>query len=450
MAELARNLRLSDIALMTVGTIIGTGIFRAPALVAQHVSGPAQIVLVWTAGGIIALLGAFVFGELAARCPEHGGIYAYLRTAFHPIVAFLFGWMTLIVSAGIAAAAVTFAGYVAPLTGIVIEPRVLAAAALGAFVAINCVSVRVGADAQNVLTLLKVAAIAALLIFGFAVHPDVLAASPKAPQSVAVNTLAAMAAAMIPVLFTYGGWHTTTFVTAETRDADRTLPLGLIIGIGIVTVTYVTVNVAMAHALGEGLAKTDAPAAGVLRLAIGASGERAIALIIVLSTLGFVSNRILVVPRLFQAMAQDGLFFRSVAWIHPKTQVPVVAILLQGGAAIALTLGNSYQSLVTLSTFTTFLAYTAAAGALFIFRKRGIGSAKQIHNAFAVPGHPFTTALFGAICLATVIEASITDPIHSAIGAVLVAAGIPLYLLWRYQSRALNADVGDKGSLESR
>ncbi|HEY2830096.1 MAG TPA: amino acid permease, partial [Thermoanaerobaculia bacterium] len=283
MTTLARRLGAFDATMIVMGGIIGSGIFINPYVVARQVHTPALILGAWIAGGVIALLGAFVYAELAALRPEAGGQYAYLRDAYHPAVAFLYGWGLLLVvqSGGMAAVAVTFAKYAH--TGF--PDAVVATATLVLLTIINCFGVRSGSNTQTVLMLLKLAAIAMLIYVG-ASFRGAAAASPPHISA----TIAAFAAAMTPVMFAYGGWQTASFMSAELKRPSRDLAIGLLAGVIGVIAVYVGVNIVCLRVLGaDGLAATTTPASSVMRLALGERGANLIAVGIAISTLGFLS-----------------------------------------------------------------------------------------------------------------------------------------------------------------
>ncbi|PYQ01198.1 MAG: amino acid transporter, partial [Acidobacteria bacterium] len=334
MAALARRLGLFDATMLVMGGIVGSGIFINPYVVARQVRTPFLILGAWVLGGLIALAGAFIYAELAALRPEVGGQYAYLRDAFHPAAAFVYGWGLLLVtqSGGMAAVAVTFARYVLELTGLGMSETAIAVAALAVLTAINCLGVRAGATVQSALMVLKIGAVLGLVAAGWLLLP---AASPgphpMLDRPASFGLLTAMGAALVPVLFAYGGWQTASFVAAELRRPERDLPRGLLLGVSGVIVLYLSVNAVCVRALGpEGLAATTTPASTVMRLALGERGAHLIAAGIAISTLGFLSQGILTAPRVYYAMAEDGVFFRTVGFLHPRTLVPVVAIALQG------------------------------------------------------------------------------------------------------------------------
>jgi len=428
---LARRLGLFDATMIVMGGIIGSGIFVNPHVVARQVHSPALIVGAWLAGGAVALAGAFVYAELAARRPQVGGQYAYLRDAYHPAVAFVYGWALLLViqTGGMAAVAVTCARYVREAANVPLRESGVAAAALALLVVVNCRGVRAGSSVQNGLMVLKILAVAALVAAGlFLAGPPPAGAVPNAAP--AGGTLLAFFAALTPVMFAYGGWQTASFVAAEMRDPRRDLPRGLLIGVTGVIVLYVAVNVACVLALGAaGLAASPAPASSVMRLAFGERGATLIAAGIAISTLGFLSQGMLTAPRVYFAMAADGLFFRSVAYVDPRTRAPVVAIVLQGVLALAIALSGTYEQILNYVVSVDFIFFGLTAGTLFVFRRRAIGDADD--GGARVPGHPLTTAFFAAACAVIVVATISRSPANSAVGIAIMLAGLPVYLLWR-------------------
>ncbi len=249
-ASLLRRLGTIDLALITIGAVIGSGIFRTPSVVAQRAHVPALILACWALGGVVAVIGAFIFAELAARRPLSGGLYAYLRDAYNPGVAFVFGWTLLFIgdTGGTAAAAVLFAGYFEPLTGLHVAPTIVAVVTLALVTAINVLGVRQGGTWQNVLVVLKIGAIGGLIAAGIFAHPNAASAAPVAFHS-GGTLLGALGVAMLPVLFSHNGFQGASFITGETRDPERTIPRGLVIGVGTIVVIYLLANIGYLHAL---------------------------------------------------------------------------------------------------------------------------------------------------------------------------------------------------------
>ena len=432
--SLLRRLGVFDFTLITIGAIIGSGIFRTPSVVAHRAQLPVIALGCWVAGGAIALFGAFVFAELAARRPLNGGLYAYLRDAFHPLVAFLFGWTLLMVSntGGTAASAVLFAAYLQPLTGLTLDPRIVAVVTLAVLAGINILGVRQGSSWQNLLVVLKVGAIIGLIVAGLTAHPH--HAMPLAqhvfPSS--GTLLAAIGVAMLPVLFAYNGFQSPSYITAEAIQPERTIPRGLLYGICVVVVVYVLVNLGCLRVLGiDGLAASTAPAADVMRAWLGPIGSRLIAIAIALSTLGFMSTQMLLAPRIYYQMAADGTFFAPVAWINRKTRTPIVAILLQAAIASAIAVSGTFEQIVNWVVAPEWLFVVLAAIAIFIFRRR---DAARPAPATRVPGHPYSTIFF-ILTLLGIFAAEVTIyPRDTMYGAVVLLVGAIVYF-WRARRR---------------
>jgi basic amino acid/polyamine antiporter, APA family len=423
---LARRLNAFDATMLVMGGIIGSGIFINPYVVARQVHTPAWILGTWAAGGAIALIGAFIYAELAALRPEVGGQYAYLRDAWHPSVAFLYGWALLLViqSGGMAAVAVTFARYTLELTGVSMNETLLATGTLAILTAINCLGVRSGNNTQTTLMLLKLAAIVLLIVVGATIGTS--STPPEGDGLKPIPTLLTLAAAMTPVMFAYGGWQTASFMSGELVRPRRDLAVGLLAGVTGVIVVYLSVNYVCLRVLGvEGLAATTTPASTLMRTVMGERGATIIAAGIAISTLGFLSQGMLTAPRVYYAMAEDKLFFRAVGKLHPTTRVPVLAIILQGVAAIAIALSGTYEQILNYVVSVDFIFFGMTGLALVIFRRRGIPPA-----GFRTPLHPVTTLLFVAACWLVVIGTFVKSPVNSAIGVAILLAGIPAWWFW--------------------
>jgi APA family basic amino acid/polyamine antiporter len=435
MAEisLARRLTVFDATMLVMGGIVGAGIFMNPAVVAQEVGSAAAALGAWAVGGAFALAGAFIYAELAARRPAVGGQYAYLREAFHPLVAFLYAWTLLLVSqsGGMAAVAMTFARYFRELGGATAGDGVVAVATLATLTAVNCLGVRAGSNLQSAFMVLKIAAIGMLVIFGFRAMPAAVNAGP-APGSAG---LTGFGAALVPVLFAYGGWQTSSFVAGELKSPRRDLPRGLLVGVSGVVLLYLLVNYVCIRALGmAGLAATTTPASDVMRSALGERGATLIAAGIAISTIGFLSQNLLTGPRVYFAMATDGTFFKSVAKVHPRTRVPVVAIVLQGAIASLLALSGSYERILGFVVAIDWVFFGLTALALIVLRQRDARTADG--GGFRVPGHPFTTVAFITGSWLVVLNTIYRFPANALAGLGLLAAGVPVYLYWRARGTA--------------
>jgi APA family basic amino acid/polyamine antiporter len=328
-----------------------------------------------------------------------------------------------------AAAAVTFAAYFVPLTGAHIDPHILAVAALALFTMINCLGVREGTNTQNAFMIGKIVLIASLVAVGF-LAPHSASAAPAQPIPSSNDLLLAFGLALVPVLFAYSGWQTSSFMSAELRNPQRTLPRGMWLGVGAVVVLYLGVNAACLWALGAGgLAATHTPASDIARLAFGPVGERILAGIIAISTLGFISNQILTSPRVYFQMAAEGVFFKSLATISARTHVPTVAIIVQGIVAIVIALSGQYDAILNYVTSVDYVFFGLSAIALFIFRKRD-AEAKVAAPTYRMPGHPFTTALFLVVAWSIVLDVALKAPRDAAAGLGILLSGVPVYYVF--------------------
>jgi len=428
---LARRLGLFDATMIVMGGIIGAGIFVNPAVVARNVHTATLVLGAWLIGGVIALIGAFVYAELAALRPRVGGQYAYLRDAYHPIVAFLYGWTLLLVvqTGGMAGAAIIFGRYFCELFGLSVSEQVVATLALAILTAINCLGVRAGSNVQSVLMLIKLVAIVLLIGVGcFGPVKTNLGAVELPTDS---GGFAGLARAMAPVLFAYGGWQTASFVSGEMRDPRRDLPRGLLIGVIGVILCYVLVSYSCVRVLGVvDLARTNVPASEVMRHAFGERGAQVIAAGIAISTLGFLSQSILTAPRVYYAMARDGVFFKAVGHLDPRTRVPTVAIVLQGLCAAVIALTGKYDQILNYVVAIDVLFFGLTGASLLIFRAR-LQKETSDGERLRVPWHPVTTSVFVLACWAISISTVAQFPRNAGVGVGILAAGALIYPLWR-------------------
>lgn len=435
--SLARRLGPFDATMIVMGGIIGAGIFVNPSVVARQVHTPTLVLGAWLIGGVIALIGAFVYAELAVLQPRVGGQYAYLRDAYHPIVAFLYGWTLLLVvqTGGMAGAAIIFGRYFRELSGLAIPEQAIAAMTLGALTLINCFGIRSGSNVQSALMLLKLAAIALLIGVGWFVAGP---AGMDSTLSIAASGnsegwLTGLAAAMVPVLFAYGGWQTATFVSGEMRNPRRDLPRGLFIGVAGVIVVYLLVTYVCLRVLGiGGLANTTTPASEVMRHALGDRGAKIIACGIALSTVGFLSQSILTAPRVYYAMARDGVFFQAVGRLNPRTRVPVVAIVLQGVWAAVVAMTGRYEQILNYVVTIDVLFFGLTGASLLIFRARARrdGTEQAQGDLVRVPLHPFTTWVFVLACWGVAISTLVRFPQNAGIGVAILGLGVLVYRFW--------------------
>lgn len=420
--------------LMVVGGIIGSGIFLNPALVAERVRTAELTLAVWVLGGAIAMIGALVFAELGARRPLAGGGYVYLRDAYGRLPAFMYAWTLLLVIAtgAIAAVAVTFASYTAALLGFGPAARLpLAIGAILVLSAINYVGVRPGAITQNVLTVLKLSALVILIVAGLALRPAVPVYEPLPPLP-GQQVLLALGAALVPVLFAFGGWQQTNFVAEELIEPERNLPRALIAGVAMVIAVYLLANVAYLRTLGPtGLARSSAPAADAMGALLGPSGRGLIATGIAISTFGFLNLVILVSPRVYQAMARDGLFFPSLARLHPRYRTPSAAIVFQGAWAVILTLTGRYGDLLDYVVFGDWIFFAAVASTVFVFRSRERRGLEGSALRFRMPGFPLLPLAFMLAALYVVVGSIASNPANAVKGTALILLGVPVFVFWQ-------------------
>ena len=425
-----------DATMVVIGGIVGSGIFINPYLVARTLNTPALVLGAWIAGGAIALAGAFAYAELGQRLPKAGGQYVYLSEAWHPVVGFLYGWALLfmIETGAMAAVAMAFAQYALRLTG---QPdslvMVVAIAAIVLLSAINYVGVTPGSRVLNVFVVLKVAALGVIILLALwgPSSPSWLsagrvddAASGSGPVSLAFG------AALIPILFAYGGWQNANYVAEEMRDAKRQLPRALIIGTAIVVVIYVLANIAYLRTLGlAGLAATETPAADAAARWLGSGGARFVAAAIAISTFGFLDLAILAPTRVYYAMAKDGAFLPSVAKLHPRFQTPGNAIILQSAWAIVLLFTGKYGDLLNTVVFADWIFFGLTVAGLFVLRRRAAGT-----DGFRTPGYPWLPALFVLVAVVVVYSVVREAPLRAAAGAGLLLIGVPVYYLFKRNS----------------
>jgi APA family basic amino acid/polyamine antiporter len=437
----ARRVGLFSGVMLVMGGIIGAGIFRNPQVVAQRVLTAPLTLGVWIMGGAIAMIGALVFAELGARVPRAGGHYVYIRDAFGGLPAFLYAWALLLIigTGAIAAVAVTFSDYLLSLLHAPASWRIpVAGGAIVLLSVINYVGVRWGAVTQNIFTVLKLLALAIIIaagagsILGLLPAPAAALAEPAAPPSL----ILAVGAALVPVLFSYGGWQQTNFVAEEMIAPEQNLPRALIIGVAGVVLVYILANVTYLHGLGAaGLAASDAPASDAMMALLGPAGGTIVALGIVLSTFGFLNLVILVSPRVYQTVAADGLFFARFARLHPRYRTPAAAIVVQALWALLLVQTNRYGQLLDYVVFADWIFFGLAAGALFVYRGRERAGLPSGEAGYRMPGFPVLALLFILAAGYVVVGSVASNPGNALRGGAILLLGIPVYLFWRVNNQ---------------
>jgi APA family basic amino acid/polyamine antiporter len=434
----ARRLTLFDATMIVISGIIGSGIFINPYVVAQKVHTPFLILAVWLVGGVLALFGAFVFSELSTVMPRVGGQYAFFREAFHPMVAFLYGWgLLLIVQSGATAAvAVAFSQYVARLVNL--PPgaaRWLAVVIILVVAGFHALGIKPGAVLLNVLTFTKTLALAALVVGAFLLtRGSGITFETLTPPEIqgGLPLLSAFLAGLVPAMFSYAGWQNLNYVSEEVQNPQRNLPRAIQIGVLCVIAVYVSANIAYVHVLGaQDLAATQTPAVDVAERIMGETGGRVISLLIVVSTFGFMNLSLMSAPRVYYAMAADGLFFRSLARLSPRFRAPTAAILLQGGLAAVYALANTYDRLLSYTAFADWIFFVLAGLSLIVFRR----TLPDAPRPFPTPGYPWVPLLFVLAGAGLVLNIYLTDTRNALIGTGIFLLGVPVYFVWRGRRR---------------
>src|SRR5215471_11195247 len=410
--------------MVVIGGIIGAGVFLSPGVVAQRLDTPLLVLAAWGAGGLIALAGAFSYAELGAIFPKAGGQYVYLRDGLHPLAGFMYGWALLLVieTGAIAAVAITFANYALRIGGGPEGARVpMAIAAIVVLSIINYLGVKPGSRVLNVLVVLKVAALVILIGAGFAAaaHPGWWSDA----RATAVNdgtTIVAFGAALVPILFSYGGWQSANYVGEEIADPKRNLPRALVAGTIAVVVIYVTVNIVYLRALGlEGLATSSAPAAEAARRTFGPSGDVFISSAIAISTFGFLNLSILAPTRVYYAMAADRVFVPALSTLHPRYATPGLAIIVQSAWSCILALTGSYDQLLNYVVFADWIFFGLTVLTVLTFRRQ-VPLGTRPADSFRAPGYPVVQVLFVLTAAAVVASVVGAAPAAAAKGALLL------------------------------
>ena len=442
---LVRSLGAVDGALITIGASVGSGIFLTTGDIARLCPQPSLILGLWAAGGLFALAGALAYAELGAMFPRAGGQYQFLKEAHGPLWGFLFGWTSFLVimTGGVAAIAVGFGEYLGafvPSLGSGVEllslklpgvrwtvtgPQLTAAVSVLALTGVNWLGVREGALVQNIATGLKFGALVVLVGIGLAAPAPVAPAwgAPLPPGSF----VAALGLGLVAVLWTYDGWYVLTFSAGEMRRPERTLPRGLVLGVAAVAMLYLAINWVYLRTLDvPTLARTSRVGEGAAAALLGPGAARAVTLVILLSMFGCLAANVLCCARIYLPMAEDGLFFRRLARIHPGHRTPSASLLAQGVLAAAIALSGTYAELYTTVVFAGVLFHAATAAAVFVLRR----TRPDAERPFRAWGYPWTTGAFVVVCLVVASVPLVQAPVRSVLGLGLIAAGLPAYAFW--------------------
>ena len=433
--QLVRALGLWETSSIAVGIMIGTAIFIVPAEITRTVGSPGAALAVWIAGGLLSLFGALSFAEMAAMLPTSGGQYVFLREAYGPLVSFLCGWSFFLAAqgGGISVLAVGFAQYVGdfvPLSSW--EAKAAAAASIVLFTAINYRGVREGGLTQSVLTGLKVGVMVVIVILGYVLAAGVPAGVKSLPVAPGGGFVASFGLALVAALWAYEGWNACTFAAGEVKRPERNLPLALIMGTIGVIVLYIGLNLVYYRVLTlPEVAQSPRVAADAAVRIFGRTGAYLVSIVIIISTLGSINGSVLAAPRVYYAMAKDGLFFRWCAAVHPRYRTPHLALLLQGAWAILLVAMGTYEELFTYVVFAAWVFYALAGAAVIILRRKR----PELPRPYRVFGYPWVPIAFVLASTWLLVNTLIEKPIEAGLGVLMVALGVPAFYLWRRKGR---------------
>jgi len=431
MATLDRKLNTYGLTMIAVGACIGSGIFAAPGQIVESVPNHLLVILVWMLGGLIALTGALTLSELGGLFPSSGGVYVYLRKAFGEMAGFLYGWVILLVitTGAIAALGTVFASYIANFIPMTEQQQImLAIATIIVLTAINVTGVQTSQLFANLFTGIKLVAIAGIIVIGFMFYDSSVVALDYSLASVPDNAIAGIMTALIGVLWSMGGWHHTSYLAGEALDARRTVPRAMVIGVLVVTIMYVLVNIAYMNLLSlQAIASTQTVAADAVQNLIP-YGSKVVALFIAISVFGTIGIYTMSAPRIYYAMAKDGIFFKFLADIHPRFKTPYKAMILQSAWAILLLLiWGTFRDLIKYVVFMD-IAFMGLAGiALFVLRYK----MRDAERPVKVPLYPLVPLIFVLISLAFVVSTLIEEPKQSTAGLVILGIGVFAYFLFK-------------------
>ncbi len=435
MSELPRKLGLADGALLLIGSVIGSGIFVVPSLIARRVPEPGLVIAIWAFSGLLVLAGALALAELGAMLPHSGGLYVYMREAYGRFFAFLYAWtVVLVVIPGSMAALTTafllYLGHFLPLPEA--AAKTLGIVVLLALAYVNSRGVRWGANVQNGFTLLKAGSLLALVAAAIITQRGSAENFyPLAPEKMDLDVFSAIGVAMISTLFAYDGWHFVGFVAGEMKEPARNVPRSILIGIFTMIAIYVAVNLAYYFALGQtGISASDRVASDAASALVGPVGASLIALAIMCSTFGANAANMLAGPRVLFAMARDGLFFQKLAKIHPRFASPANAIWFLAIWAAFLTLTGSYEHLITMAMFANWILFTMVACSVVVLRRLH----PEWPRPYRVPFYPFPVVIFVLVAAVFVLNTLVESPRSSIFGLVIQAVGVIFYLVWRATS----------------
>ena len=429
--ELRRSLGFTDLLLITIGAVIGSGIWLVPGVVVRQTGGQTSLALtVWAVAGVLSLLGALTYAELGGMKPEAGGLYAYLRDAFGPMTAFLYGWASFLViaSGSCATLAVAFSNYLKPILPFAVPGPVISVGVILVVAVLNVRGTRGSANVQNWTTGAKAGALLVLSLVLIVTGKGGPANAAPVVSDPNVSLAAGLGAAMIGVLWAYEGWQYVTFSAGEARDPQRTFPRAISFATLLLVLLYLLANVGYIAALGPaGVASSQRVAADAFETVLGPVAGTLVTALILVSMFSALNGIVLTAPRMYYAMARDGLFFQRLATVHPKFGTPAVAIIMLTVWAAALAATGTFEQLLTYAVFTGWIFYALGTMAVFVFRR----TEPNAPRPFRVPGYPVTPLLFVIAAAAIVVNTIMTQPSRAAVGLGFVALGAPVFFVWR-------------------
>jgi APA family basic amino acid/polyamine antiporter len=434
--ELPRVLGFTSVVGILVGTVIGSGIFVAPNRIASLVESPQLIMAVWLVGGILSFFGALAFAELGAAYPQAGGMYVYLREGYGRLIAFLFGWTLFLVidSGAIATLSVAFSTrylpYFIPLSPV--AAKLVALALITVLVIVNILGVRYGAALQNLLMFIKFGAIVAVSLVVFSVVNGKTANFIQPPPGPVTGTLVGnFGAALVLALWAYKGWEAVSFSTGEIKNPERNVPLGLVVGTAVAVLLYISTNLAYLYVFPAGeIAKSSRIAADVMNVALGPIGASIIAAVILFSITGAANGNVLTAPRVFFAMARDGIFFKRFADLHPKLLTPHIAILATGAWAAILSVTGTFEQLATYVIFGQWIFFGLTVAAVMVLRRKR----PDLPRPYRTWGYPVTPIVFIFAALYISVSTLVTQPVNAVAGLGIIIAGVPAFYYWQRKS----------------
>jgi len=435
MTKLARELSLYGLIMVAIGSSIGSGIFVTPSQIASQVPSSGMIIAVWILGGLVSLTGALTFGELGSLFPKAGGIYVFLKEAYGGLWGFLYGWayLLIITSGSIAVLSLAFSYYLSFFIPMGQSGKMLTSIiAIIIVTVLNVFRAKFGEIFSNIFTGLKLFGIFIIIGVGFYYGSSSLSFNNLQLGFSSGVTISGFGVALVSVLFSYGGWQHASFLAAETKNPSRNVPIAMITGSIIVIAIYLLTNISYMFLLPVGKIVTSQKIAAEAISTIMPSGAMLVAAIITISTLGTIGIYTLSAPRIYYAMADDGLFFKRIADVHPRFKTPVNAIIVQSVWSIVLLLfWGTFEDLITYTVAIEWIFFTLAAAGIFIFRKR----MKSKERSYKTLGYPVTPLIFIGINIWFVLNIMINKPLHAIIGLSFLALGVPFYFFFKKKNK---------------